>query len=61
MFEGMGLFRLTSPASGSVPVLTDHRSTPQVGLSMVSVIDALPGSMSGFIAQGLTHHPLLEQ
>ena len=25
------------------------------------VIDALPGSMSGFIAQGLTHHPLLEQ
>jgi len=25
------------------------------------VIGALPGSMSGFIAQGLTHHPLLEQ
>ena len=25
------------------------------------VIDALPGSMSGFIAQGLTHHPLLVQ
>ena len=25
------------------------------------VIDALPGSMTGFIAQGLTHHPLLEQ
>jgi 4-diphosphocytidyl-2-C-methyl-D-erythritol kinase len=25
------------------------------------VIDALPGSMSGFVAQGLTHHPLLEQ
>jgi 4-diphosphocytidyl-2-C-methyl-D-erythritol kinase len=25
------------------------------------VIEALPGSMSGFIAQGLTHHPLLEQ
>jgi 4-diphosphocytidyl-2-C-methyl-D-erythritol kinase len=25
------------------------------------VIDALPGSMSGLIAQGLTHHPLLEQ
>ena len=25
------------------------------------VIGALPGSMSGFVAQGLTHHPLLEQ
>ena len=25
------------------------------------VIDALPAPMSGFIAQGLTHHPLLEQ
>jgi 4-diphosphocytidyl-2-C-methyl-D-erythritol kinase len=25
------------------------------------VIEALPASMSGFIAQGLTHHPLLEQ
>jgi 4-diphosphocytidyl-2-C-methyl-D-erythritol kinase len=25
------------------------------------VLGALPGSMSGFIAQGLTHHPLLEQ
>jgi 4-diphosphocytidyl-2-C-methyl-D-erythritol kinase len=25
------------------------------------VVGALPGSMSGFIAQGLTHHPLLEQ
>ena len=25
------------------------------------VVDALPGSMSGFVAQGLTHHPLLEQ
>ena len=25
------------------------------------VIDALPESMSGFIAQGLTHHPLVEQ
>jgi 4-diphosphocytidyl-2-C-methyl-D-erythritol kinase len=25
------------------------------------VVDALPASMSGFIAQGLTHHPLLEQ
>jgi 4-diphosphocytidyl-2-C-methyl-D-erythritol kinase len=25
------------------------------------VIDALPGSMKGFVAQGLTHHPLLEQ
>ena len=25
------------------------------------VIDALPGSMSGFVARGLTHHPLLEQ
>ncbi len=25
------------------------------------VIDALPRSMSGFVAQGLTHHPLLEQ
>ena len=25
------------------------------------VIEALPESMSGFIAQGLTHHPLLEQ
>ena len=25
------------------------------------VIDALPRPMSGFIAQGLTHHPLLEQ
>jgi 4-diphosphocytidyl-2-C-methyl-D-erythritol kinase len=25
------------------------------------VIDALPATMKGFIAQGLTHHPLLEQ
>jgi 4-diphosphocytidyl-2-C-methyl-D-erythritol kinase len=25
------------------------------------VIDALPAPMSGFVAQGLTHHPLLEQ
>jgi len=25
------------------------------------VIGALPGTMNGFIAQGLTHHPLLEQ
>ncbi len=26
-----------------------------------SVIDAMPAPMKGFVAQGLTHHPLLEQ
>ena len=35
---GVTLFRSTRWASGSVPVLTDQRSTPQVGLWTVRVI-----------------------
>src|SRR5215471_5893759 len=40
MLVRTGLFRFTRPASGSVPVLTAHRSTPQVGLLTVKVMGA---------------------
>src|SRR5262245_17639818 len=41
MDAGIELFRSTSGASGSVPVLTDQRSTPHVGLCTVRVIGAV--------------------
>src|SRR5213593_2104583 len=41
MVVRMGLARLTNAASGSVPVFTDHRSTPHVGLRTVSVMGAV--------------------
>src|SRR5437016_2177564 len=41
MVAGRGLFRSTKAASGSVPVLTDQRSTPQVGLCTVRVMGAV--------------------
>jgi 4-diphosphocytidyl-2-C-methyl-D-erythritol kinase len=49
-----GNARMTG-SGGCVFAAFDSRDAAQ------RVIDALPGSMSGFIAQGLTHHPLLEQ
>ena len=41
-----GVPRFTSPASGSVPVFTDHRSTPQVGLCTVIVMGAVAVSFA---------------
>src|SRR5581483_2719044 len=38
---GTALLRFTSVESGSAPTFTDHRSTPQVGLWIVSVIGAV--------------------
>src|SRR5260370_10800468 len=38
MVTGVVFVRFTKPASGSVPTLTDQRSTPQVGLTTDSVI-----------------------
>src|SRR5438876_8698688 len=38
MVTGVALVRSTKPASGSVPTLTVHRSTPQVGLTTERVI-----------------------
>jgi 4-diphosphocytidyl-2-C-methyl-D-erythritol kinase len=52
--RGHGNARMTGSGS-CVFAAFDSREAAQ------RVIDALPGSMSGFIAQGLTHHPLLEQ
>src|SRR5262245_39366433 len=41
MAADIRLFRSTKDASGSVPVFTDQRSTPQVGLWTVRVIGAV--------------------
>jgi 4-diphosphocytidyl-2-C-methyl-D-erythritol kinase len=52
--RGHGIARMTGSGS-CVFAPFDGREAAQ------RVLEALPSSMSGFIAQGLTHHPLLEQ
>ena len=49
-----GKARMTG-SGGCVFAAFDSRAAAQ------SVIDAMPAPMKGFVAQGLTHHPLLEQ
>ncbi|MGZ5040335.1 MAG: 4-(cytidine 5'-diphospho)-2-C-methyl-D-erythritol kinase [Usitatibacter sp.] len=49
-----GEARMTG-SGGCVFAAFDSREAAQ------RVLGALPGTMSGFVAQGLTHHPLLEQ
>src|SRR5512144_1739806 len=43
---GIGLLRLTCGASGSTPTFTDQRSTPHVGLWIVSVMGSVSSRSS---------------
>src|SRR5229473_1900653 len=48
---GVALVRSTRPASGSVPTLTVHRSTPQVGLT--SEIVMVPAALRACASEAL--------
>src|SRR6266478_3575601 len=57
MVTGVALLRLTRPASGSVPTLTVHRSTPQVGLTIEMVI--VPAALRASASEALNGIGLL--